>query len=346
MGNDHLVEPRPISAYARDLKGALGPEVFSPARNRLAWFALHVAVAAGAIAAIAAGVGGMLGALALAPIIGLAFGGLSFVGHETLHGAVVRRPGLRLLIGWVCFLPFCLSPRHWIAWHNRVHHGHAMQPGVDPDAYPTLEDYRSSWILRAADRFSVGRWRLLGAMSLLLGFTGQSNQTFWRSGRRFLSAREYPLAVAETVLGWAFWLALAWRLGPFGFLCAYGIPLLIANCIVMAHILTNHSLSPLTEVNDPLLNSLSVTAPRWLSVYTLDFGLHVEHHLFPSMSSVHAPRVRDELVRRWPERYQSMPLFSALARLFQTARVYKTATTLTDPRDGREFEALLPRKAA
>jgi fatty acid desaturase len=338
------VDPRPISAYARALKDALGPEIFAPARSRLLWFLLHVAVAAAGIVAIGLGVGGTLGALILSPFIGLAFGGLSFVGHETLHGAVVRSGGLRLAMGWVCFLPFTLSPRHWVAWHNRVHHGHAMQPGVDPDCYPTLADYNESWILRAADRFSVGRWRVLGAMSLLLGFTGQSNQTFWRSGRRFLGEREYPFALAETLAGWAFWLAIAWWVGPLGFLFAYGIPILIANCIVMAHILTNHSLSPLTEVNDPLLNSLSVTAPRWLSVYTLDFGLHVEHHLFPSMSSKHAPRLRDALVERWPERYQSMPLFAALGRLFQTARVYKTPTTLMDPRDGREFEALLPRK--
>jgi fatty acid desaturase len=341
------VDPRPISYYARALKGILGPELFAPVRNRLVWFALHVAVAVGGILLIAKGIGGTLGAALLAVPIGLAFGGLSFVGHETLHGAVVRSTTLRTLIGWVCFLPFCLSPRHWVAWHNKVHHGHAMQPGVDPDCYPTIEAYQESKLLRAVDHFSLGRGRVLGPLSLLLGFTGQSAQTFWRTGKEFLGGdvKQHRLALIETIGGMAVWAVLAWQLGALGFLFAYVIPLLIANAIVMAHILTNHSLSPLTDVNDPLLNSLSVTTPKWFSIYTLWFGLHVEHHLFPAMSSANAWRVRDEILKLWPERYQSMPIQTALAKLYGTARIYKSATVLVDPHSGREFPALMPRES-
>jgi len=50
-------------------------------------------------------------------------------------------------------------------------------------------------------------------------------------------------------------------------------------------------MSPLTSVNDPLLNSLSVTAPRVLERLHLDFGFLVEHHLFPAMSPRHAREV-------------------------------------------------------
>ena len=49
---------------------------------------------------------------------------------------------------------------------------------------------------------------------------------------------------------------------------------------------------PLTEVNDPLANTLSVTAPRWLERLHLQFGYHVEHHLFPMVSGRHAPAIR------------------------------------------------------
>ena len=114
----------------------------------------------------------------------------------------------------------------------------------------------------------------------------------------------------------------------------------------MTFIMTNHSLSPLTEVNDPLANSLSVTAPRWLEWLTLRFGYHVEHHLFPSMSSRHAPRVREVLRERWPERYQSMSLARALYKLHRTGRVYEQPTTLLDPRTGRRWPTLLPRAEA
>ncbi|MBA2541989.1 MAG: fatty acid desaturase [Deltaproteobacteria bacterium] len=83
-----------------------------------------------------------------------------------------------------------------------------------------------------------------------------------------------------------------------------------------------------------------MTAPRWIEWMTLGFGYHVEHHLFPAMSSRHAKDVRDVLQRRWPGRYRSMPLRTALAELHRTARVYKDAVTLIDPRTGREYATL------
>jgi fatty acid desaturase len=124
----------------------------------------------------------------------------------------------------------------------------------------------------------------------------------------------------------------------------FGVPLVIANVIVMAFILTNHGLSPLTPgVNDPLVNSLSVTLPRPLEWLTLGFGYHVEHHLFPAMSTRHARRVRAELKARWPERYQAMPLPQALRALHTTARVYRDSVTLTDPRTRAVWPTLQPR---
>jgi fatty acid desaturase len=88
------------------------------------------------------------------------------------------------------------------------------------------------------------------------------------------------------------------------------------------------------------VNSLSVTVPRWFSVYTLQFGLHVEHHLFPSVSSRHAGRIGELLRQHWPDRYRSLPMGRALLRLFTTGRIYKNATTLFDPSTGRESPTL------
>jgi fatty acid desaturase len=65
------------------------------------------------------------------------------------------------------------------------------------------------------------------------------------------------------------------------------------------------------------------------------FGFHVEHHLFPAMSSRHAPAVREVLRERWPDRYQSMPLWRALRAMHRSARVYRDDTTLIDPGTGQ-----------
>jgi fatty acid desaturase len=278
-------------------------------------------------------------------VIGIAFSGLVFLGHEVLHGAVVRGKRARHVAGWISFLPFVISPRLWVAWHNRVHHNQANQAGVDPDAYPTLGEYHSSGKVRViTDWFSIGRGRLRGLTSLLVGFSIQSTHMLLMAGKRgYLGARQHRLALLETALGIATWVTLLVVLGPMDFLFACAAPLVVANIIVMAHIFTNHSLSPLTEVNDPLSNSLSVTVPRWVDFLTLRFGFHVEHHLFPWMSSRHALEVRSLLVARFPDRYQSMPLWRALLRVHRTPRVYEKLTTLLDPTTGRRARTLGPR---
>ncbi|HET9933018.1 MAG TPA: fatty acid desaturase, partial [Polyangiaceae bacterium] len=152
-----------------------------------------------------------------------------------------------------------------------------------------------------------------------------------------LSRREQLKAFRGTLLAVAFWTGLGFIVGPAAFLFCFVVPLLVANAIVMSFIFTNHSISPLTDVNDPLANSLSVTLPRWLEWLTLGFGFHVEHHLFPAMSARHARRVHDVLVARWPKQYRSLPLGRALRLLYRSPRVYKTHSLLFDPRSGREW---------
>ena len=158
-----------------------------------------------------------------------------------------------------------------------------------------------------------------------------------------MKPRALGMAIAETVAGVAVWATVAVLVGLVSFLFVFVIPLLVANVIVMSFILTNHALSPRVEINDPLVTGLSVTTPRWLEWITLQFGYHVEHHLFPAMSSRNARTVRALLRKRWPGRYQSMPLWRALGQLHRTARVYKDAVTLVDPRTGREYPKLGPR---
>ena len=279
--------------------------------------------------------------------IGVSFGCLTFIGHETLHGGIVRGKLAKHVVGWIGFLPFVLSPRLWVAWHDRVHHANANLAD-DPDMYPNLDKYWANPRMRfAVNWFSLGGRRWRGALSLILGFTVQSaNQLIGATEKGFLSPGQRRLAIAETALAVAVWGTVAALVGFVPFVFVFVMPLLVANVIVMSFILTNHSLSPMIAINDPVVSGLSVTAPRWIEILTLRFGFHVEHHLFPAMSSRHAPAVRDLVRMRWPERYQSMSLVCAVRELHRTGRVYKDAVTLIDPRSGREFPTLLPRPVA
>jgi fatty acid desaturase len=334
-----------VSNYASELRPLLSRRAFAPARSRLLWLPVHLLVIVGSTAAIALGWVWWPFALGLSLVIGASFAGLTFVGHEALHGALVRRKTLRRLVGWIGFLPFAVSPRLWEAWHNRVHHGNTNRAEIDPDAYPTLRQYQESRaIRRGIDWISPGRHRLAGAFSLFFGFSVHSTHALVAAAKNgWLSRAQHRLALLETSLAWAFWLGLALAVGPVSFLLAFGIPLLVGNAIIMSLILTNHSLSPHTAVNDPLVNSLSVTGPRWLEWLTLGFGYHVEHHLFPAMSARHGRELRNLLCQRWPERYQSLPYFKALLALHRSPRVYEDDTTLLDPSTGITTPTLGPR---
>ena len=79
---------------------------------------------------------------------------------------------------------------------------------------------------------------------------------------------------------------------------------------------------------------------RVKAMATYNMFYHVEHHLFPSMSTRHARKVRAVLQARWAKSYRSMSLFEALRKLHRSARVYKDARTLLDPRTGAEFPTL------
>jgi len=142
---------------------------------------------------------------------------------------------------------------------------------------------------------------------------------------------------------WLFVTAVGFLVGPLAFVFVYLLPLVVANTIVMTFIMTNHNLSPLSPINDPLVNSLSVTLPRVVEWLTLDFGFHAEHHLFPTISTRHGRTIRDAVRARFPERYQSLPLTEAIRRLHHTFRVYRDTTTLIDPHSGQTWPTLLPR---
>ena len=332
---------RSIASYAREIKPLLCKGVFKPSRSRLCWLPAHlVLITLSLCALVRHWLPWPLLPISSA-IIGMSFAGLTFLAHETLHGAVVRGALLRQLVGFIGFLPFVVSPRLWHAWHNRVHHGNTQRAATDPDAYPTLVAYQESRAVRLATALSPGRRRIRGLFTLLVGFSVQSSHMLLVARRRgFLSRTEHVRAIAETSLGLALWASLAAWTGFVPFLFGCAVPLLLANSIVMSFILTNHSLSPLTAINDPLLNSLTVTTPRWLQWLTLGFGFHVEHHLFPAMSARHAPQVGAVLARLWPSKYQSMSLLRATLALHQSPRVYEHDTTLVDPGSGVHWPTL------
>ena len=337
----------PRSHYVAELRPEIPESAYAPARSRLLLIPVYLAVVVLGIAAIGLHWAPAWSWPLLSIAIGCGFACQTFITHEGLHGGITRAKWLQYAQAYLGFAPFLLAPRIWVAWHNQTHHAITNQPG-DPDAFPTLEEYNTQTGARiAVDKFAVGPNRLRGFWTMTFGFTIQcAHQTHSMKKFKYASGGTAVLAVVETLAYVALWGGLLVAIGFVPWLFAFLVPHMIANAIVIAFILTNHSLSPYIPINDPLITGLSVTVPKIIDRLTLNFGYHTEHHLFPAMSSRHAPLIKKLCLEHWPERYQAMPLGTALLEINRTARVYKDAVTLYDPDTGREWSAILPREAA
>ena len=262
-----------------------------------------------------------------------------------MHHAVVRNRTLEKLVGYAGFGIYGLSPTLWVAWHNQAHHGHTGKPVADPDGFGTLRFWEKSRVVRALETFAPGSRRLQSALFLFVWFSVHSLLVLLFHSERngYYERISRRTVYAESVAMLAFWAGVLAIVGSWGFLFVYVVPVLVANAMVMSYIATNHFLNPLTETNDPLANTLSVTAPRWLERLHLQFGYHVEHHLFPTVSGRHAPAVRDVLRRLWGDRYLTMPHVRALRLLYARPKIHDGHDALIDPRTGERFAVLAPR---
>lgn len=328
-----MTEEQHLRTYTKVLKPRLPSTVFEPVGRRLLWAPFYLLLFILSAWAVTLFEPWPL-KLLLSLVIAQSFVGLGFLAHEILHGQVTRIRWLRMVAGTVCFLPLGVGATLWRKWHNVEHHGHTQHPDDDPDAMISLEALQQRPGLKRF--YSLVPW-----LRSLLTFTAF---TFWFTLhaqvmlRRFLPSfndRTRRLVLAQAALPIAVWLGLALWIGPGDWLYAYLLPALMANFVVMCYIATNHMLNPLTETNDPLVNSLTVRGPRWLEWLHLNFGLHTEHHVFPAINPVHLRKVADELRERWPERYNELSLWRALYYLWKTPRLY---------RDGRYLVQLDPPK--
>jgi fatty acid desaturase len=330
-----MTEEQHLREYTKALKAILPKHFFEPVPARMMYLPIFVGLfvlcAWGIVATPL-----VLLKLLLSFGAGYAFVGMGFLAHEILHGAVTKNPLVRSIAGTIAFLPLLVGARLWRKWHNVEHHGHTQHPHDDPDAMGTLEVAQQKpifqWFFRQAPAFR----------SLFLF----SSFTFWFSFhahmmlRRFLpefKPHERRVVIFQAILPYLVWLGVFLLVGPLNFLFVFVLPWVMANFIAMSFIATNHLLNPVTETNDPLMNSLTVRNPRWLEWLTLGFGLHVEHHIFPVLSPKYAHIVAAKIKELWPQRYNELPHWKALYYLWKTPRLYRDHRNLIEPTSGKVF---------
>jgi fatty acid desaturase len=254
----------------------------------------------------------------------------------------VKSQFLQSLIGSIGLAPFLVSQTYWRFWHNNLHHGNTQLIYKDPDAFPTLSVYKRSKFMRFVFSLSPGSKGPLSYFYFFYWFSFQSiiNQAYMRFKNKMWDNMDHRKVTIEFISTCALAGAYLWFIGLENILWLAIIPALIQNYVILSYISTNHNISPLTKINDPLVNSLTVTAHPAIEFFHLNFGYHVEHHLFPRVSCAHAKTIHRHLKAMYPDKYKTMPKWKALKYLYQTPRIYKSSNELIHPKTLKTYPTI------
>lgn len=335
---------QPPVYYQRELRSSLPEEVFKRYPSRVIWLFVHLSIIGVCGYFITSDSVFFLIKLILAMIIGNSLGTMGFLGHEILHGTVVRGHKLMLFLGGICMLHWGLPPHVWINWHNRTHHVHTNKWFKDPDCFGPVEMYKKSKWIRFMEKLTPGSGTKRSYLFLFYWFTLHTAYNIYYLPKAFRYERNRKFGKAYFAVVHLLWGTLAFILSSnlIEFLSLFFIPIMVSNFIMMSYVATNHFINPSTNhVSDPLINSLTVRSRRWIEYLHLNNNFHVEHHLFPDINPSQATYVAEELKKRWPQKYQEMGHGEALKNVYKTPRLYSSDTELKNPRTGEKASTLL-----
>ncbi len=329
-------QERNLLFYRAELTKSLDPEIFKPNPWRLLGFGFSIVVALACAATIVQLNPIWPVKLILGVVLGLATGILAFITHELSHGSIIKNPRWQHILSFFGLIPFFLSPTYWAYSHNRLHHGKAQKLIEDPDAFPTLRIFKASKFMQFMFPYTPGSGHKRSLLYFFFWFSFHNivAQVYMRFRNRGFDQMNHRLMTLEFVAQLMIGAAYLVYLGPSNWLWGFILPLMVQNYLLMSYIATNHNLSPLTSVNDPLANTLSVSNPRWIEFLNVNFGYHVEHHIFPTVNGVHAKVIHKQLLKDFPDDYKIMPKWKAIQALYRTPRIYKNAHQLVHPETG------------
>ncbi len=339
----------PQAEYAKILRPLLPPEAFSPDPSKLVILLVNLA-----ILLLGWAIADQLDHwpwyllwlyLPLALIMGNSVIVLLFSSHNLMHGGVVRNVHIIRIMSLLGLTVLWMPPTLWKAVHNRVHHNKTNSL-ADPDRNYLAEQPKTwgKWIQNLfVPSLEVNPFWLAVGMATAWGvhtFRNLTSVLFFNSeavdyvpAAFKVSAKDRRAIASEffVILGIHVSILTYLSFDPLKLSLSYFLPIGIGYSGLIFYIYTNHMLSPMTSVNDPLINTVSIRVPKLFDQLHLNFSYHVEHHIFPSLNSDYYPLVQELLKTHYPEspRYL-MDAGEAWRLLRQTPRHYKNANTFTD----------------
>jgi len=331
--------------YAKRLRPLLPDGAFTPDRGTLTVLCLN-----GAILVLGWAMArqlqpshwqGVILFLPFALVMGNAVVVLLFGTHDMMHSKAIRQPQLRQVVQLLGLALLWMPPTLWKAVHNREHHGKTNSE-QDPDRNYNFNQPASwgKWIQNLfVPSVEVHPFWLYVGMTSAWGVHAFRNLTsvllFNNGSTRYpvfsfqVSSRERRHIAIELAVVLMIHLAIIGFIGlrPAPLFLGYFLPIWIGYSMVIAYIYTNHMACQVTDINDPLINSVSLKMPVIFDALHFNFSYHTEHHVFPGMNPNYYPQVRALLQEHYPDRFNLLSAPQAWKLLMQTPRHYLDATT-------------------
>jgi fatty acid desaturase len=336
------------SVYAKKLRPLLPPEAFSPDASKAVILCINLAILV---------LGWVIADkldrwdsrllwlyLPLALIMGNSVAVLAFSCHDLMHGTVSRNQRLISVISLLGQTILWMPPTLWKLLHNRVHHN-TTNSVSDPDRNylytqpKTWGKWLQNLCFPSSEVHPIG---LMVGMVTAWGFYAFRNLTsvllFNRETVDYLPAAfkvrsKERLAIAcELLFILALHLSILFYLefSPLKIVLSYLLPLWLGYSIMIFYIYTQHLICPMTPINDPLVNSVSIQLPKIVDLLHFNFSYHAEHHIFPGINTDYYPAVRELLKTHYPEQmHYILDARDAWRFLLTTPRHYQNETTLT-----------------
>jgi fatty acid desaturase len=246
-------------------------------------------------------VGNSWAALAVAPLVGMTFTQLGFIGHDAGHNQVFGTRRHNRLLGLIVGNALIgLSFGWWVPKHN-AHHAHPNEMGRDPDIGEGIALASSdapgngrgpvvSWLAR--------RQALLFFPLMLLRSCGMHVLGI----KRLLRQRDHAAAVEGSliVLHAALYLAVVlWVLSPLKALAFVAVQQAVFSLYLGISFAPNHKGMPIIEsatttgfARRQVVTARNITGGRFTTFMLGGLNYQIEHHLFESMPRPNLPRVQ------------------------------------------------------
>ncbi|HXL90837.1 MAG TPA: acyl-CoA desaturase [Streptosporangiaceae bacterium] len=242
-------------------------------------------------------VGNSWTALAVAPLLGMMFTQLGFLGHDAGHNQVFRARWRNRLLGLLVGNALIgLSFGWWVPKHN-AHHAHPNELGRDPDigegtalASPDGRGPVASWL---------ARWQApLFFPLMLLRSCGMHVLGIQRLARRRdrASAVEASLIVLHAAL---YLTVVLWVLSPLKALAFIAIQQAVFSVYLGISFAPNHKGMPIIDsaaaagfARRQVVTARNISGGPFTTFMLGGLNRQIEHHLFPSMPRPNLRRVQ------------------------------------------------------